>query len=108
MFKALFSKNQVSKGSSININGMSFSGQNISITSSGVFVDGVKQEGVSVNQPKINVSIVGDCESISTVNGDCYVTGNVGGNVQTTNGDITAGKVMGSVKTTNGDVSYVK
>ncbi len=89
----------------VTINGKTYSGKNITVTSDGnVIVDGSRHGSVA---GPVNVVVHGACESVSTVSGDIQVNGDVnGGDVSTTNGDITVnGNVSANkVKTTNGDI----
>ena len=104
----------------IRINGMTFSGSNVSISGNRVSIDGVDQTPDSKN---ITITVTGDLESIKadavekiTING--MVKGNVktmsgdvecdniGGDVETMSGDVTAGAIAGKVKTMSGDIRF--
>jgi DUF4097 and DUF4098 domain-containing protein YvlB len=89
-------------GGSVTIDGRTFRGNNISIDGSKVIVDGVVQEGELVGD--VQVTVQGDCESVSTTNGDISVEGSVK-TVSTVNGDVSAGSITGKTSTVNGDIS---
>lgn len=106
--------------SSVEINGRSFSGKNISIDSNGVVIDG---KHVELGKELVfNVVVIGEVQSIHGAN-SVKVTGPVGsvktmsgevecgdvtGNVSTMSGDITANNIAGSVKTMSGAITYIK
>lgn len=107
----------------IKINGKSFpSGNNISIVNGVVYIDGKKAESNekviniivdgSINKLEVDmcdtISVNGNCNTVSTTNGDISVSGDVLKNVSTTNGDVDCGNVGGKIKTTNGDIKYKK
>lgn len=104
--------------SSVSINGVKYSGNNIVINGTSIIIDG---NNVSFKDEKIvNIVIIGDvqkididsCESLSvkgnagsinTVSGDVQC-GNVNGDVKTVSGDVSCGYIAGNVKTVSGDV----
>jgi hypothetical protein len=101
----------------ININGVSYRGTNVSINGNILSIDGKVQ--VQALGTEINVVITGDCDTIEgasevtvrgNVQGDIKVgsgdvkCGNVAGNVSTGSGDISCGDIMGNIKTSSGDV----
>ena len=110
---------KMSSNATMQINGKTYKGSNITIKNRKVIVDGVEQEG---DQLGYNISVVihGDVghienangnvdarevvNSISTSNGE-VTCANVGGDVSTVNGDIECGNVSGKVSTINGDIS---
>lgn len=112
-----------SKPTEIIINGMSFFGSKLKITSSSIYVNG-KRVLDTLNSHKINIEVNGNLESLDvhtcnsiTVNGNTkniktssgdVECDNVTGNVQTTSGDITCKNVAGDVKTTSGDIEANK
>jgi len=56
-----------------------------------------------------NLTISGDCNIVSSANGNISIGGSVGSSVTTSNGDIDiAGSVGGKVTTTNGNIKYRK
>lgn len=115
----------VSNGS-VTINGVSYTGSNITINGSGeVVIDGVSQTTIESKNISVHVNsescgdittssgsikiesgcVVGD---IKTVSGDVTCHSNVDGNVNTVSGDVTTfGNICGNVKTVSGDISGV-
>lgn len=106
--------------SSVEINGRTFSGKNITIDSKGVVIDGKRAE----LGPELvfNVTVIGEVQSIDGAN-SVKVTGPVGsvktmsgevecgdvtGNVSTMGGGVTANNIAGNVKTMSGDITYNK
>ena len=108
-------------GGSITINGKTY--ENIqgvmTITDEGVFVDGKPIE--EYKEPfRVEVTINGDVQNISTENapvnvegtvndvnsknGNITVKGNILGNAITKNGNITAGSIHGDATTKNGNI----
>lgn len=115
----------VSNGS-VTINGVSYTGNNITINGSGeVIVDGVSQ--TTIESKNISVYVNSECcgdittssgdvnietgcvvVDIKTVSGDITCHSNVDGNVNTVSGDVTTfGNIHGRVQTASGDVSGV-
>lgn len=105
----------------VNINGRSYVGNNITISAGGVVtVDGVVQDGAKLVGP-ITVNITGDMEHVSNTSGNINITGdanivmttsgdvNVNGDVKkdasSTSGDITCSAIHGDVSTVSGDIS---
>ena len=91
------------KDGSIVINGKSYTGNNISIVSDKVIVDG-KEQGGSLTGP-ITVSVAGDCAWIELGSGNISIAGRCRGDVKTGSGDVKCGDVGGDVQTGSGDVS---
>lgn len=89
------------KGSSITIDGRTFTGRSISINGDQVIVDGVVQSGSLVGP--ISVVVNGDCEIVENSTGYVQVSGSVG-QIRTSTGDVTCGEVGGDVTTSTGDV----
>jgi len=104
----------------ININGKSYSGNNVTIKNNKIYIDGVNQ--TPVNDKVINITVDGniskldvdeceqiivhgDCSKVSTMSGDVKC-GNVTGNVKTMSGDVECGNVGGDVETMSGDIDY--
>lgn len=113
-----------SKGT-VTINGVSYTGNNISVVGNKVIIDGKGQTGSTGDDKIVNITVQGDihelkvgnavdvivtgnCEFVSVQNGNVGITGDVGGDVDTVNGDIRCGSVHGSVKTVNGDIRHHK
>lgn len=89
-------------GSSVTIDGRTFTGKSISINGDKVVIDGVEQEGSLVGP--VSVTVNGSAESVETVSGKVEVTGAVG-RVKTMSGDVRCGDVKGDVGTMSGDVT---
>lgn len=98
-------KIRVKSGSTCIVNGVEFSGRDITVEGNQVFVDG---KLVEVEQQKqITITINGDCDSVETTSGDVTVSG-VAGSVKTMSGDVDVvgpSGIEGSVKTMSGDVT---
>jgi hypothetical protein len=106
----------------ININGMSFSGQNIQITNNRIYIDGKLIEDQEAVESKIihimvdgnvsklevdnaeSVTVTGDAGSVKTVNGNVRVGASIQGDVKTVNGNVTADVIEGGVSTVNGNI----
>jgi len=108
----------VTSGTSVTIDGRTFSGRSISITGDKVIVDGVEQLGTLVGP--ISVVVNGNADSIETTSGKVQVEGSAGrvktmsgdvrcgdvqGDVGTMSGNVTCGAIAGSVKTMSGDIT---
>lgn len=89
-------------GSSVTIDGRTFSGSSISITGNKVIVDGVAQDGELVGD--ITVTVNGDCDTVENSNGNVEIKGSAG-SVRTSNGRITCGNVTGDVTSSNGTIT---
>ena len=104
--------------STVRINGVTFSGNSVSIKNGKVSIDGeVIDTGteknirieVTGNIEKINadacdsISVSGTAGPITTMSGD-VTCGNVDGSVSTMSGDVRCGVVCGSVSTMSGDI----
>lgn len=104
----------------ITINGNSYSGNNIVVKNGRVSVDG---NDVTPDAKAINISVVGNVESIkvdicdavsvsgnvnsiSTRSGDIVVEGDVLGGIQTMSGDVDCNEVKGSVSSMSGDIIH--
>lgn len=86
----------------VEINGLHYTGHNISINGARVVIDGVTQDAILTRV--VNVNVVGNCESIESASGQVMVQGTVG-RILTGSGDVTCGDVSGSVQTGSGDVT---
>ncbi|MNG23098.1 hypothetical protein D3C84_1076620 [compost metagenome] len=84
------------------INGITYTGKNISVDGNRVVVDGVEQ-AVPVTGP-VSVVVNGNPTSVETAAGRVQVTGNVG-SVRTMSGHVDSGDINGDVTTMSGDVS---
>lgn len=86
----------------VSINGVVYTGNNITIVNGKVIEDGeIKSE---ISEPVIDVSILGDVGSIEASAGQIDVTGNVN-NISTQSGDVYCENVNGSISTMSGDVN---
>ena len=113
--------------STVIINGKkyAFNGSNVNITNGKIYVDGKLFNGEENTEKVVNITVVGDVNSIknecgevkvtgnvsgdvSTMSGDIDIANGVGGNVTSTSGDIKCGNVAGNVKTVSGDVNCSK
>lgn len=79
----------------VNTNGKEYKAKEIKLV-----LDGKEVDTFTNN---IVINITGDCEEVSSTNGDVNVVGDVK-TLSTTNGDIEIDGAVGSVTTTNGDV----
>lgn len=95
-------KTILSKGTTIQINGQTYSGKSVIIRDGQVFVDGGLAS--ELDTYTISVTINGDVQSVETASGDIEVVGDVTGRCETASGDITCGAVGGDVSTMSGDV----
>jgi hypothetical protein len=101
------------------INGVSYSGNSVTILNNKVIIDG---KSVESNDKIINIEVNGNidsldvdnCESIKvkgdvgkvkSTNGNVKIEGSVNGDVSTTNGNISCFDVKGSVSTKNGNIN---
>lgn len=89
----------------VNINGKSYQGQNVSVVNNKVFVDGVEvTDNEVVKAKEIKIEVYGDVNQVETVSGDIIVSGNVE-NVKTVSGDVKVfGSVTSNIKTVSGDI----
>ena len=106
---------------SVSINGITYSGNNVTVIKNKVYIDG-KLSDEGEKSKVINIEITGDVElldvdtcenikvsgdvgSINTVNGDINIDGHIAGDIKTVNGDVTSkSDIFGKVKTVNGDI----
>lgn len=87
---------------SFNINGKTYSGNNISINDDHIIIDG--RSVLTGSDKVINIAIVGDVSSLQVdVCEKIGVKGSVG-TVKTQSGNVECGNVSGSVKTMSGNV----
>lgn len=103
----------------ININGKTFSGNDVVINNGKIIIDGKEINNEDQKTININIegnldslevgscnklSIKGDVGTVESGSADLAINGNVGGSVRTGSGDVVCGKVSGSVKTGSGDI----
>lgn len=114
--------NKVTINGKTKINGryINLTGQNVSITDNGIYVNGKPIEEFDESQvPVLRIEITGNVESLTTENGEVTVNGRVGtvvskngnvncqtveGNVESKNGNVMCGKIMGDCDTKNGNI----
>lgn len=88
---------------SVQINGKTYKGKNVSIVNGEVFVDG-KIQSEFTTQKNIRIQISGNVHTVESQSGDVEISGGVSGDVSSASGDIKCGAVGGSVQTASGDV----
>lgn len=108
--------------SKITINGVTYSGNNVTVVNGKVIVDGndytpdskkidIMVEGC-INDLKVDccdkIMVNGAVGHIKSTSGDIEILGNVEGDVINTSGDVKCGNINGSVKTMSGDIKYRK
>lgn len=87
--------------STVTINGKTYKGTNVSVVNDEVIIDGNKVESGT----RINITIIGDAESVSLQTGDISIKGNVT-TLKCQTGDINIeGNVLGNVSLQTGDIS---
>lgn len=89
-------------GSSVTIDGRTFTGSSVSIVGDKVVVDGVEQSDNLVGP--VVVTVNGNAESVETASGKVEISGSAG-RVKTMSGDVECGDVTGDVGTMSGDVN---
>lgn len=112
--------------STININGRSYSGNNVSVVNGRVFVDGkdvTDQPGAESKVINIaingkvdslhvdaceKVAVIGTVGDLQTKSGDINIEGDVAGNVTTQSGDVDCYDIHGDVQTQSGDIKHKK
>lgn len=92
-------------GSSVTIDGRTYTGRTVSIQGDRVFVDGVEQDGTLSGA--ITVTVNGNTESVETASGKVVISGSAG-RIKTMSGDVECGDVSGDVGTMSGDVTCAK
>ncbi|WP_441280639.1 hypothetical protein [Tardiphaga sp. 862_B3_N1_1] len=95
-------KINLSQGSRITINGVEYSGRNVTITNGRVTVDGKEQEPALQRGP-ITIAVAGNVETLDLVSGKVEISGNAG-TVSSASGDIQCGNVAGNAETLSGDI----
>lgn len=116
----IISKVTINGKTRVNGRYVNLTGQNISITDRGIFVNGKPIEEFDDSQvPVLKIEITGNVESLTTENGEVTVNGRVGtvvskngnvncqtveGNVESKNGNVMCGKIMGDCDTKNGNI----
>lgn len=116
----IISKVTINGNTRVNGRYVNLTGQNITITDRGMFVNGKPIEEFDDSQvPVLKIEITGNVESLTTENGEVTVNGRVGtvvskngnvncqtveGNVESKNGNVMCGKIMGDCDTKNGNI----
>lgn len=116
----IISKMTINGKTRVNGRYVNLTGQNITITDNGIYVNGKPIEQFDENQvPVLRIEITGNVESLTTENGEVTVNGRVGtvvskngnvncqtveGNVESKNGNVMCGKIMGDCDTKNGNI----
>ena len=116
----IISKVTINGKTPINGRYINLTGQNVSITDNGIYVNGKPIEDFDESQvPVLRIEITGNVESLTTENGEVTVNGRVGtvvskngnvncqtveGNVESKNGNVMCGKIMGDCDTKNGNI----
>lgn len=116
----IISKMTINGKTRVNGRYVNLTGQNITITDRGMFVNGKPLEEFDDSQvPVLRIEITGNVESLTTENGEVAVNGRVGtvvskngnvecqtveGNVESKNGNVMCGKIMGDCDTKNGNI----
>lgn len=95
--------------SSININGVTIEGNDISVVNGRIMVDGVEHSSSTtlMKAPKITIHVNGNVNELGTVSGDVNITGNVN-SAKSTSGDFTIKGDVQTVTTVSGDVEARK
>lgn len=116
----IISKMTINGKTRVNGRYVNLTGQNITITDRGMFVNGKPLEEFDDSQvPVLKIEITGNIDSLTTENGEVTVNGRVGtvvskngnvncqtveGNVESKNGNVMCGKIMGDCDTKNGNI----
>lgn len=104
----------------ININGVIYHGNNLTIKNGKVLIDG---QDMTHDSKEITIEIHGNVQSLKvdscascvvhgsageaeTMSGHLRIGGNVTGNVKTMSGSVTCGDVYGKINTMSGDVTH--
>lgn len=100
----IISKMTINGKTRVNGRYVNLTGQNITITDRGMFVNGKPLEEFDDSQlPVLKIEITGNVESLTTENGEVTVNGRVG-TVVSKNGNVNCQTVEGNVESKNGNV----
>ena len=110
--------------STIIVNGKKYTvhGNNVNVINDKIYVDGKLFTDCETTEKTVNITIMGDVNSVknecgevkvtgkvmgdvSTMSGDIDIASEVGGSVTSTSGDIKCGNVKGNAKTVSGDIN---
>lgn len=116
----IISKMTIHGKTTINGRYINLTGQSVSITDNGIYVNGKPIEQFDESKmPVLRIEITGNVESLTTENGEVTVNGRVGtvvskngnvncqtveGNVESKNGNVMCAKIMGDCDTKNGNI----
>lgn len=95
------------ENATVQINGVTYSGNNISINADKVVVDGetkieLKEKNITINILSAVEELQANCKSIVAWSGSSI------GSIRTVSGDVSCGDVSGSINTISGDVKCKK
>lgn len=100
----IISKVTINGKTRVNGRYVNLTGQNITITDRGMFVNGKPIEEFDESQvPVLKIEITGNVESLTTENGEVTVNGRAG-TVVSKNGNVECQTVEGNVESKNGNV----
>ena len=100
----IISKVTINGKTRVNGRYVNLTGQNITITDRGMFVNGKPIEEFDDSQvPVLRIELTGNVESLTTENGEVTVNGRVG-TVVSKNGNVECQTVEGNVESKNGNV----
>lgn len=100
----IISKVTINGKTRVNGRYVNLTGQNITITDRGMFVNGKPIEEFDESQvPVLKIEITGNIESLTTENGEVTVNGRVG-TVVSKNGNVECQTVEGNMESKNGNV----
>ena len=100
----IISKMTFNRKTKINVRYITLTGQSVSITYNGIYVNGKPIEEFDESQvPVLKIEITGNIESLTTENGEVTVNGRVG-SVVSKNGNIECQTVEGNAESKNGNI----
>ena len=100
----IISKMTFNRKTQINGRYINLTGQSVSITDNGIYVNGKPIEEFDESQvPVLKIEITGNIESLTTENGEVTVNGRVG-SVVSKNGNIECQTVEGNAESKNGNI----
>ena len=103
-FQSNTSSSFFSTGSTVQINGQTFSGGDVSVIGNKVIIDGKEVNYDKASSGTLNIIVQGNCGDITSENGNITVNQNTN-NVESKNGTINVkGSVGGSVENKNGNI----
>lgn len=100
----IISKMTINGKTQINGRYVNLTGQNVTITDGGIYVNGKPIEEFDESQvPVLKIEITGNVETLTTENGEVTVNGHVG-TIVSKNGNVNCQTVEGNVESKNGNV----